>query len=104
MKCRWNRDLSTAWAVALRALPLAPVLPSLPTLNPNGPVWPCPVTTGHRVAAIELGKRERPIEINDEFDDEWKRPRAGDNISWEPEIPPLYSNEAVSDSEDKFED
>jgi hypothetical protein len=74
------------------------------TRDPNSKTTSQNAATGHRVAAIELGKRERPIEINDEFDDEWKRPRAGDNISWEPEIPPLYSNEAVSDSEDKFED
>jgi hypothetical protein len=58
--------------------------------------------TGHRVAAIELGKRERPIDLNDDAD--WKRPRAED--AWEPLMPPLYANvdETASDSEDKFED
>jgi hypothetical protein len=69
--------------------------PNLPTQEPNA--------AGHRVAAIELGKRERPIELDDEVDD-WKRPRAED--AWEPLMPPLYANvdEAASDSEDKFED
>jgi hypothetical protein len=75
------------------------------TREPNSrlPQPPQNAVAGNRVAAIELGKRERPIEI-DEFDDGWKRPRAEDSIAWEPELPPLYSNEAASDSEEKFED
>jgi hypothetical protein len=75
------------------------------TREPNSrlPQPPQNAVAGHRVAAIELGKRERPIEL-DEFDDGWKRPRAEDTIAWEPELPPLYANEAASDSEEKFED
>jgi hypothetical protein len=73
--------------------------------NSRLPQPPQNVAAGHRVAAIELGKRERPIEL-DEFDDGWKRPRAEDSIAWEPELPPLYANlnEVASDSEEKFED
>jgi hypothetical protein len=56
--------------------------------NSRLPQPPQNAVAGHRVAAIELGKRERPIEL-DEFDDGWKRPRAEDSIAWEPELPPL---------------
>jgi hypothetical protein len=60
-------------------------------------------SAGHRVAAMELGKRERPIDLDDDAD--WKRLRAED--AWEPLMPPLYANDEVaSDSEDrdKYED
>jgi hypothetical protein len=57
--------------------------------------------TGHRVAGIELGKRERPIDLDDGAD--WKRSRAED--AWEPLMPPLYANDEVaSDSEYKYKD
>jgi hypothetical protein len=79
------------------------------TREPNSrlPQPPQNTVAGHRVAAIELGKRERPIELDDGFDDGWKRYRAEeDTTAWEPELPPLYANvgEAASDSEEKFED
>jgi hypothetical protein len=73
--------------------------------NPNLQPQEQNATAGHQVAAIELGKRERPIEVNNEADGR-KRPRAED--AWEPVMPPLYANvndsEVTSDSEDKFED
>jgi hypothetical protein len=53
--------------------------------NPNLPPQEQNATAGHRVSAIELGKRERPIDLDNEADG-WKRPRAED--AWESLMPP----------------
>jgi hypothetical protein len=59
---------------------------------------------GNQVAAIELGKRERPVDAEWELDESWKRSRVdvaavdgGNDVR-------LYADEAGYDSEDRFED
>jgi hypothetical protein len=85
-RCGWRRHAATYCHKDANS--------DLPPKDPNA--------TGHQVAAIELGKRERPIDLDNDADG-WKRPRAED--AWEPIMPPLYANdEDASDSENKYED